>query len=166
MSGLPLNIDVQQILLHLLNFVILAAGLYILLYKPVCDFMKKREEYYAKMDQNAKDKLEQAESVKAEYEKRMEAVDQEIADKKAQAAAELDESKSKQLEEAKEEANQVLVRARAAAEQERDKMIADARLSIAELAAEATEKLVASSTSDAFDQFLAEAERGESNDEQ
>ena len=40
--NLPLNIDFQQILLHLLNFVILAGGLYLLLYKPVNKFIKKR----------------------------------------------------------------------------------------------------------------------------
>ena len=40
---MPLNIDWQQILLHLLNFLILATGLTLLLYKPVKRFMKKRE---------------------------------------------------------------------------------------------------------------------------
>ena len=33
--NIPLNIDFQQILLHLLNFAILGGGLYLLLYKPV-----------------------------------------------------------------------------------------------------------------------------------
>ena len=44
--NIPLNIDWQQILLHLLNFVILAGGLYLLLYKPVKTFMEKRQLYY------------------------------------------------------------------------------------------------------------------------
>ena len=44
---MPLNIDWQQILLHLLNFLILAVGLYFILYKPVKKFMKKREVDYA-----------------------------------------------------------------------------------------------------------------------
>ena len=34
MTGIPLNIDWQQILLHLFNFTILFGALYILLYKP------------------------------------------------------------------------------------------------------------------------------------
>ena len=46
--NIPLNIDWQQILLHLLNFVILAGGLYLLLYKPVKTFMEKRQQYYPK----------------------------------------------------------------------------------------------------------------------
>ena len=44
--NIPLNIDWQQILLHLMNFVILAGGLYFLLYKPVKAFMDKRAAYY------------------------------------------------------------------------------------------------------------------------
>ena len=46
MNNIPLNIDWQQILLHLLNFAILAGGLYLLLYKPVKAFMAKREGWY------------------------------------------------------------------------------------------------------------------------
>ena len=42
--NIPLNIDWQQILLHLLNFVILAGGLYLLLYKPVQTFMETRQK--------------------------------------------------------------------------------------------------------------------------
>ena len=42
--NVPLNIDWQQILLHLLNFVILFAILYFLLYDPVKKFMDKRCE--------------------------------------------------------------------------------------------------------------------------
>ena len=44
MTGVPLNVDWQQILLHLLNFTILFGALYILLYKPVKDFMKGRAD--------------------------------------------------------------------------------------------------------------------------
>ena len=51
--GVPLNIDWQQILLHLFNFLILAGGLYLLLYKPVKAFMEKRRNYYADMDSKA-----------------------------------------------------------------------------------------------------------------
>ncbi len=36
--GIPLNIDWQQILLHIFNLLILVGGLYLLLYKPVKDF--------------------------------------------------------------------------------------------------------------------------------
>ena len=51
--NIPLNIDWQQILLHLLNFVILEGGLYLLLYKPVKAFMDKRTAYYRDQDAQA-----------------------------------------------------------------------------------------------------------------
>ena len=58
--NLPLNIDFQQILLHLFNFAILGFGLYILLYKPVKDFLEKRQEHYEAMDAEARAALEKA----------------------------------------------------------------------------------------------------------
>ena len=59
--NIPLNIDWQQILLHVLNFVILFGGLYFLLYKPVKNFMAKREAHYAEMAQKAQSELDSAE---------------------------------------------------------------------------------------------------------
>ena len=58
--NLPLNIDFQQIFLHLFNFAILAFGLYILLYKPVKDFLEKRQEHYEAMNAEAEAALEKA----------------------------------------------------------------------------------------------------------
>ena len=50
---MPLNIDWQQILLHLFNFVVLTGVLYFLLYKPVKSFMDKRTEEYRSADEKA-----------------------------------------------------------------------------------------------------------------
>ena len=57
---MPLNIDWQQILLHWMNLAILIGGLYFLLYKPVKDFMEKREAHYRELDRQAAGKLEEA----------------------------------------------------------------------------------------------------------
>ena len=46
---MPLNIDPVQILLHLLNFVILAGGLTLLLYRPVCRFLEERRAYFERL---------------------------------------------------------------------------------------------------------------------
>ena len=58
--NIPLNIDWQQILLHLFNFAILVAGLYLLLYNPVKKFIKKREDHYVQVDQEAEGKRQEA----------------------------------------------------------------------------------------------------------
>ena len=59
--NIPLNIDWQQILLHFFNFSILVGGLYLLLFKPVKDFMAKREQHYQAIDDDAAAKLREAE---------------------------------------------------------------------------------------------------------
>ena len=59
--NIPLNIDWQQILLHVFNLIILTGGLYFLLYQPVTAFMKKRQEYYAGLEADAQAKLQEAE---------------------------------------------------------------------------------------------------------
>ena len=66
--SLPLNIDVSQILLHAGNFVILGGGMYILLYKPVSDFMKKRRAHFEDLERQANESSQSASLLKAEYE--------------------------------------------------------------------------------------------------
>ena len=82
MTGVPLNIDWQQILLHLFNFTILFGALYILLYKPVKDFMEGRETHYADMDSRAEQALADAENSKASYEKKERDFDEEVRTEK------------------------------------------------------------------------------------
>ena len=135
--NIPLNIDWQQILLHLLNFVILAGGLYLLLYKPVKTFMEKRQQYYQEQDAKAAKTLADAEKTAAE-------VRQQLKNADADAAANLAD-------------------AHAAAQREHDKLLSDAQKELKDLAVTATEKLVLQSDGDAFDQFLDAAERGKSH---
>ena len=73
-----MNIDLQQIFLHLLNFTILLAGLYFLLYEPVKKFMNKRTAYYEDLDRQAKEKMEEARRVRRSYEERLMEAEEEI----------------------------------------------------------------------------------------
>ena len=86
---MPLNIDWQQILLHWMNLAILIGGLYFLLYKPVKDFMEKREAHYRELDRQAAGKLEEAEQIKAACQAKLDGAEAEIhrARSKAQQAA-------------------------------------------------------------------------------
>ena len=63
---MPLNINLQQILLHWMNLSILTGVLYFLLFKPVKQFMDKRAAYYQQLEEQASDKLAQAEALKAQ----------------------------------------------------------------------------------------------------
>ena len=139
---MPLNIDIQQILLHLFNFAILLAGLYFLLYKPVKKFMDKREEYYSRMDAAAKENLSQAEEIKASYAAQMAGADEEIREKKLQAAAKTEEQTSRQIEAARQEADRILTEAHDNADLERQKMVSSARQEIVDMAAELAGKMI------------------------
>ena len=93
MSNLPLNIDIQQIFLHLLNFTLLLAGLYFLLYEPVKKFMGKRTAYYEDLDRQATEKLEEARRVRRTYEDKLDEAEEEIrrqSEEAQKAAAEQD----------------------------------------------------------------------------
>lgn len=158
--SLPLNIDFQQILLHLLNFVILAGGLYFLLYSPVKKFMDKREASFASREKAAEDGLKNAEELKAEYEKKLSDAQKEIIAAKADAENKTAAEAEKTLEEAKAKADDIIVAARKEALGEKDRIMTEARREISKIAAEATEKLLSQSTNDAFESFLDDAERG------
>ena len=47
---MPLNIDFLQVLLHMLNFVILAGGLSLLLFKPISKFLDQRRAHFETLE--------------------------------------------------------------------------------------------------------------------
>lgn len=155
MNGLPLNVDWQQILLHLLNFVLLFGILYFLLYKPVKDFMSKRVNYYKDMDDKAKAELEEAQKAKSEYEDKLKNADAQIEELKQKAGAELQSERKRSLENADKEAQKIIADAKEKADREHDRMIADARNEITQLIGEAAEKIVmGGDVSESYDSFF------------
>ena len=155
---MPLNIDWQQILLHLLNFVILAGGLYFLLYKPVEDFISKREAYYADRQKDSDRRDEESQALKAEYEEKLDHADEEIRARKKDAAAELEKAIRARNAEAEAQAKEIIEKAEKAAQARRDKALEDSNRDIRKLAIDAVEKLAVSSDSEALDKFLDEVE--------
>ena len=159
MTGLPLNIDLQQIMLHLLNFTILFGILYILLYKPVKDFMAKRTAYYTDMDSKAEGALKAAEESREAYDEKLQAFDDEVRAERSKVGKEIAESRDRQLAAAKADAEKIVSDARTEAEREKEEIIASAQKEITDMVTGAMEKLtLEQSASDAFDQFLDAAE--------
>lgn len=164
--NMPLNIDWQQILLHLFNFAVLFGVLYFLLYSPVKSFMEKREEYYKDIDDKAKANLKEAEDAKAEYLNKLTDAENEISAKKAEAHKSAENAYQAKIDEAEAEAAKIVTAARAQSEKEKQKMIDEAQKEIVSLATAAAEKLaVGSTTSEAYDMFL-DSMKGSEKDEQ
>ena len=161
--NIPLNIDWQQILLHLFNFSILAGGLYLLLYRPVKQYMEQREERYRSVHQAAQAAQAQAETLRETYQAKLDQVDADIAQRRIAAEQELDQLRIRQLAQAREEAEEILAKAREEARREREELVSKASKELMEAAVTAAEKIALGESDDAYEQFLRLAERRSSH---
>lgn len=132
-----------------INVFILFVLLSYLLFNPVRDMLKKRQEMITNDRENAKKDKEDALNLKAEYEERLKTVDKE-------AEAILNEARKKALKnqenienEAKEEANRIIERAKVEAELEKNKAADRIKQEIIGVATLMAEKIVAVSIDEA-----------------
>lgn len=162
---MPLGIDFVQILLHVFNVVILFGGLYFLLYSPVRKFMEKREEHYRQMDEEKNTALLEADKLKKEHETALLGLSEEIAQKKRDAAKEIEDLRSKKVKEAQEEAGRIISKAEAEANRRRKEIVDGAKDDITGLIAEAADKIMISGdTESCYDAFLDDAEKSIADD--
>mgnify|MGYP002802080398 FL=1 len=152
--NIPLNIDWQQILLHLFNFTILAGGLYLLLYRPVKEFMKKRDAYYQGINDQAEQLKQQADQLKKDYQQKLSEADSEIAQKRADVQKQLEAFRQQQVSQAENQAQAILQKAKESADREHEQMLSKASKELTDLAVSAAEKIVLKDQGDPYDQFL------------
>ena len=158
----PLNFDPQQLLLHWLNLVILVGGLYFILYKPVKKFIAKREEHYKELDQQAVDKIAQAEQLQTQYSDKLAAADEEIHQARAKAQQTVEQSAQEQLNQARAQAEQIVAQAHAQADRLKEQAVHDSQDEIRRMAETAAARLAL--RQDPFDQFLDLAEGGQEHE--
>ena len=163
--NIPLNIDWQQILLHLFNFTILAGGLYLLLYRPVKEFMQKRDAYYQGINDQAEQLKQQADQLKKDYQQKLSEADSEITQKRADVQKQLEAFRQQQVSQAEKQAQAILQKAKESADREHEQMLSKASKELTDLAVSAAEKIVLKDQGDPYDQFLNLAE-GEKPHEQ
>ena len=139
---MPLNIDFLQVLLHLLNFVILAGGLTVLLYKPVLKFIDKRRAYFADAEAKNKAAAEENEQLRAEYEEKLANADAELLEKKKAGEKEMAEASAQYLRDAEEKAAAILRTAETEAEERKAHILESAQTEIGELVLNSAQKLL------------------------
>jgi len=159
---MPLNINIQQILLHMFNFVLLFGISYFLLYTPIKKFMDERKKYYEDMDKEANQKIKDAEVAKNEYENRLSLLDDDIAQKKSEALAEAQEKRDQIIDKARAEAEEIIESAKKVSAFERERNIAMAKEEIEAYVTKAAKEIVMSG--DPYENF-ANAAKKESNDD-
>lgn len=162
---MPLNINWQQILLHLFNFFLLLAILTFFIYNPVLQFIKKREDHYKEMDEKAKAKLTEAEKVLEDNKKKFKDIDNEIDERRNEKMAELSEIIDKRMKDANLEVERIVNSAKERAEREHDKILEQANHDIELLAMSMTSKLVHKRENDEYDEFIEYYQRGDDTDE-
>ena len=155
---MPLNIDLQQILLHMLNFVILFAALWFLLYKPVKKFMDDREASYKKDRDLAAEKLKTASDALDNLDEELKKKEDEANLKRSEIIAAAQRSAQERIDEAEKKAEKIVEDATQQAEDIRKKAVKRSSQDISELAVESVEKAVMSSASEAFEAFLKSVE--------
>jgi len=163
-SNIPLNIDWQQILLHWMNLAILVGGLYFILFKPVKQFMEKRQQYYKDLEEQAGARLKEAEDIKSQYQQKLDGVEEELHEARAKVQQAVEKSTQEQLAQAKKQARQIVDKARVEAEHSKEKVMKEAQRELKKLATEAAEKIAFKADVDPFDQFLNLAEGGKGNE--
>ena len=156
---MPLNIDIAQVLLHMLNFVILAGGLTLLLFKPVKKFMSERQKYFEDKEKEIADGLEKNETLRVEYEKRISSVEAEIEEMRVAAKNETAMTAKEYLNSAQEKASAIITEAETEAEDRKEHILDSAQTEIGEMVIEATQKLLKDSatpdrTHELYDEFI------------
>lgn len=167
---MPLNIDFLQILLHLLNFVILAGGLSFLVYRPVRKFLEDRARHFEEMEQNSIKREEETAKLQAEYEKKLEDTETELSEKRKKAERELSDLSAQYVKEAQQKADAILLSAEHEAEERKDHILEAAQAEISELVLSATEKLLHSTVTpernrELYDEFIRLTDQSKTSEE-
>ncbi len=149
-----LGLDWQQILLHVFNFIILAAGLTFLLFRPVRKFMRSREEKYKKSAEEHARRTAEIAELEAERERKIQSLDGELSERRKRALEGAEKEKKKLLTDAQAEAEAIVSDGRRRTESERDAAFAAARDELGDIVIRSAEKLLAMESTPESDKAL------------
>lgn len=158
-----LGIDIVQILLHMLNFVILFGGLTLLLYKPVIKFLNERRAHFEALEEQSTAAKEEGARLQEAYATRIRDAEDEIAALRQKAEREGAAVAKGYIDAAREKSAAIVTAAEQAAEMRRAQILDSAQTEIGELVLEAAQKLLSDTADDEraralYDEFLRRAE--------
>ena len=160
-GGRVFGLDQQTLIstgIQLLNVCILAVVLGFVLYKPVRAFLQKRTEKISGQFDEARDKMAQADMLKAEYEQKLKEIDGERIKVLEEAKISAAESSQKILDESRKDAEAIRKRAEKSILMEKERLNEETRQYIIEVSALMAEKFVEQSMNpDTQDRLFDEA---------
>lgn len=145
MDSFILSLDKQLlygVVVELISVGILVVILSILLYKPVTEFLQKRKERIENNLNEASQKLADADSLKAEYEIKLNEIEKEKATILEEARARGKENETQIIEEARKEAEAIKNRAMLDIQREQEKVKEEVRLQIIEVSSLIASKFI------------------------
>lgn len=151
---MPLNIDLLQVLLHMLNFVILAGGLSLILYKPMVKLIKDRREHFDSLARQNEEQASENAKMKEEYEKKLSLVEDEIKAMRIDAEKESADMAKGYIDRANERASEIIAAAEKDAEDRKRHILESAQTEIGELVLSATQKLLSDTVTPERDSAL------------
>lgn len=162
-----LGISLSYLISQLVNFILLALLLYVLLYKPVLNFLQQRQERIARAMTDADAASASAVKAQQDYDQRIAEAQRKAQEIIAQAAG-IGEQRRAEIEaEALKRAEEIRQRAHTEAIQERDRILAEVQSQIASLSLLATERVLGQAVAVdpgaqrvLIDQFLSELDNG------
>ena len=111
-----LNLDPVTIIWQIVNFLLLSAALYFVLFRPIMRRMKEREAEKAQIAREAMQDRQEAERLRAKLEERLAGVEEEATAIVARAKEQAEVERTALLEEAEVEAERILAQAHANAD--------------------------------------------------
>ena len=167
---MPLNIDFVQVLLHMLNFVILAGGLTLILFNPVRKFIAERQKRIEEQETENRRNAEENKRLKEEYEARLKAFEEETAEARLRAEKDAADIAKKYIDSSRAEAAAIISKAEEDAEKRKEQILDSAQTEIGELVIGAAQKLLGETatperTEALYDAFIKEAEKKASRKE-
>lgn len=154
---MPLNIDFLQVLLHMLNFVILAGGLTYLLYNPISNFLDQRREHFESIERENEEKAKENNRLKAEYEQKLKEANVQIAEMRQQAEKDMTAAAEKYISSAKERGDAYIAAAEKEAESRKEHILESAQSEMGDLVVSAVQKLICDTASPERDSSLYDA---------
>jgi F-type H+-transporting ATPase subunit b len=151
-----LGISLGFLVSQLVNFALLVALLYLLLYKPILNLLKQRQERIARSMADVDAARESAAKAQIEYDKRVAEGQHKAQDIIGQAAQSAERVAAEIRAEAQREADEIRQRARQEAAEERARMLAEVQHQIASLSLLAAERVLGRSMDDNLQRQLIE----------
>jgi F-type H+-transporting ATPase subunit b len=137
-----LGINVPFLISQIVNFLILFAALYFLLWKRILKMLEQRKQRIAQGLADAEQARKDRERAEAEYQQRIELAEQKSEELLAAAAKDGEQAREKILAEARVDAERLIAEARAVVEADRQQMLADLRSQVATLAIAVSNKII------------------------